>query len=99
MRQRTIRRRGSAEGLFEYRFEPGTSHRPYFVTRPVAIWLYRRLTFPNWTEATIEGMQETHISEWAQAHNAPMDPGYSNEQREVAPGRWEPEYRSRPAKI
>jgi hypothetical protein len=82
MRQRTIRRRVSAEGVFEYRFEPGTSHRPYFVTRPVAIWLYRRLTFPNWTEATIEGMQETHISEWAQAHNAPMDPGYSNEQRE-----------------
>jgi len=82
MRQRTIRRRGSAEGVFEYRFEPETSHRPYFVTRPVALWLQRQLKFPNWTESAIEKMPETHISEWAQAHNAPMDPGYSNEQRE-----------------
>lgn len=82
MRQRTIRRRGNAEGVFEYRFEPGTSHRPYFVTRPVALWLQRQLKFPNWTEAAIERMPETHISEWAQAHDAPMDPLYSNEQRE-----------------
>jgi dienelactone hydrolase len=82
MRQRTIRRRGSAEGVFEYRFQPETSHRPYFVTRPVALWLHGQLKFPNWTEGAIERMPETHISEWAQAHNAPMDPGYSNEQRE-----------------
>ena len=85
MRQRTIRQRASAPvrgEVFEYRFEPGTSHRPYFVTRPVALWLHRQLKFPKWTEDAIERMPETHISEWAQAHNAPMDPGYSNEQRE-----------------
>jgi dienelactone hydrolase len=86
MRQRTIRQRSSSERVrgevFEYRFEPRTSHRPYFVTRPVALWLQQQLKFPKWTEEAIERMPETHISEWAQAHNAPMDPGYSNEQRE-----------------
>src|SRR5258706_4165640 len=82
MRQRTIRRRGSAEGVFEYRFQPETSHRPYFVTRPVALWLQRQLKFPNRTQGACDGSPMTHISEWAQAHNAPMDPGYSNEQRE-----------------
>jgi dienelactone hydrolase len=82
MRRRTIRLRGNAQGVFEYRFEPGASHRPYFVTRAVALWLHRQLRFPNWTEEAIGRMPETHISEWALAHNAPMDPGYSNEQRE-----------------
>ena len=66
--------------MFEYRFEPGVSHRPYFVTRPVALWLQRRLKI---SEVDRKGDRpETHVSEWAQAHNAPMDRGYSNEQRE-----------------
>ncbi len=82
MRQRTIRRRGSTERVFEYGFEPGASHRPFFVTRPVAPWLQRQLEFPNWTRDKIRTMPETHISEWAQAHNAPMDKLYATEQRE-----------------
>ena len=95
MRQRTIRRRGSAEGVFEYRFEPETSHRPYFVTRPVALWLQRQLKFPNWTESAIEKMPETHISEWAQAHNAPIERMNS---AKAALARSVRGFRSRPAK-
>jgi dienelactone hydrolase len=82
MRQRTIRRRGGEDGVFEYRFEPGTSHRPYFVTRPVALWLRNRLQFPNWTEEDIRKMPATHISEWAKENHAPMDALYATEQRE-----------------
>jgi len=82
MRQRTIRLRGTAKGVFEYAFEPGASHRPFFVTRPVALWLQRQLEFPNWTEEKVRTMPETHISEWAQAHHAEMDKLYATEQRE-----------------
>src|SRR5439155_5712042 len=82
MRQRTIRLRGSEKGILEYGFEPGASHRPFFVTRPVALWLYKQLNFPNWTEEKIKNMPETHISEWAQAGHAEMDKLYATEQRE-----------------
>ena len=85
MRQRTIaaRKRG---GRIRVRFEPGTSHRPYFVTRPVALWLYRRLTFPNWTEAASNGCRRRTSANGQQAHNAPMDRGIRTEQREGGAG-------------
>ncbi len=82
MRKRTIAVKGTAKGVFEYGFEPGASHRPFFVTRPVALWLYKQLEFPNWTEDKIKAMPETHISEWAQAGHAEMDKLYATEQRE-----------------
>jgi dienelactone hydrolase len=82
LQTRTARLRGSSEGVFETAFVPGASHRPYFVTRPVALWLERQLDFPNWTEQQIQGLPETHISQWAQANNVEMDRLYSNEQRE-----------------
>jgi dienelactone hydrolase len=82
MRKRTIAMKGTAKGVIEYGFEPGASHRPFFVTRPVALWLYKQLKFPNWTEDKIKAMPETHISEWAQAGHAEMDKLYATEQRE-----------------
>ncbi|MBI1896441.1 MAG: alpha/beta fold hydrolase [Acidobacteria bacterium] len=73
------RRSGAA---FEYEFVSGASHRPYFVTRPVALWLERHLDFPNWTSADIEALPETHISEWARLNGVPMDRLYATEDRE-----------------
>src|SRR5690606_15967409 len=64
--------------LFEYNFTEG-GHRPYFVSKPVAIWLEKQLDFPNWTETEINSMDVTHISEWAKKNKIYMDPGYSNE--------------------
>jgi Prolyl oligopeptidase family len=80
--QRTAALRGSSEGIFETGWKQGTSHRPYFVTRPVALWLERHLGFPNWSAAQIEAMPTTHISEWAAANSVPMDRLYADELRE-----------------
>ena len=82
LRARTAKLLGTEEGLFEARFVPGVSHRPFFVTKPVALWLERRLDFPNWTPDTIRTMEETHVSSWAKAENVAMDRGYSSEDRE-----------------
>ena len=53
-------------------------HRPYFLTKPVAIWLEKQLDFPNWTETEIRSMAVTHISEWAE-DNKLLDGNYSTE--------------------
>jgi len=82
LRERVAQLRGSAEGIFETGFEPGASHRPYFVTRPVALWLERHLDFPSWTEADIKSMADTHVSEWARANAVEMDTRYLSEDRE-----------------
>jgi dienelactone hydrolase len=79
--QRTAQLRGSSKGLFDYDFTEG-AHRPNFVTKPVALWLEKQLDFPNWTEADIQAMPVTHISEWAQKNGVEMDPMYSSEIRE-----------------
>ena len=79
--ERTVKLRGSSKGLFDYAFTEG-SHRPYFVTKPVAIWLEKQLDFPYLTEESINAMPVTHISEWAISGGADMDPGYSSEFRE-----------------
>ena len=73
---------GSNRGVFEFGFTPGGSHRPYFVTRPVALWLERQLDFPNWTEASLRDLPETHISEWAAKNGVAMDKLYTTEERE-----------------
>jgi dienelactone hydrolase len=82
LRERTARLRGSPEGVFEVGFVPGASHRPFVVTRPVALWLERRLDLPDWTTADIEAMAETHIGPWAEAHGVPLDRLYATEDRE-----------------
>jgi dienelactone hydrolase len=80
--QRTVKLRGSAKGVFETGFDPQGSHRPYFLARPVALWLEKQLDFPNWTEASIRSMPETVIGRWAAQYNIPMDRLYASEDRE-----------------
>ncbi|MBI5774085.1 MAG: acetylxylan esterase [Verrucomicrobia bacterium] len=82
LRARAARLRGATNGLFEAGFERGISHRPFFVTRPVALWLERQLDFPHWTAASIAKLPEIKISEWAKAHDVAMDKLYATEQRE-----------------
>lgn len=82
LKGRVAAMRGSADGVFETGFVPAASHRPYFLTKPVALWLERQLDFPNWTERSIQSMPETHVSEWAREHEVPMDKLYATEERE-----------------
>jgi dienelactone hydrolase len=83
LRQRTVKLHGSDANVFEYSFEKGTSHRPYFVTRPVALWLERTLDLPGWTEASIQAMPHTRIGDWAHAHGVETDRLYATEAREA----------------
>jgi hypothetical protein len=82
LRRRTAALVGSEMNVFDYRLIPSVSHRPFFVTRGVALWLEQKLDFPNWTAAQIEEMPTTHISAWAAANNVAMDRGYIAEDRE-----------------
>jgi hypothetical protein len=82
LRRRTIALRGTEDGVFEYDFVPRTSHRPFFVTRPAAMWLERHLDFPAWTLDDIALLPTTHISAWARREDVEMDPGYASEHRE-----------------
>ena len=79
--KRTSVLKGGSKGLFEYAFTEG-GHRPYFVTKPVVIWLEKQLDFPEWTEAGIRTMSVTHISEWARINGVTLDRSYANEFRE-----------------
>ena len=56
---------GSRKNVFDFGFTPNGGHRPYFITKPVALWLEDKLNFPNWTTSSIQAMPETHIAEWA----------------------------------
>ena len=82
LRQRTIALHGSSKDVFEFGFTEGTGHRPYFVTRPVALWLEKRLAFPNWMAESVARMPETHILEWAEKNGVAMDKAYATESRE-----------------
>jgi dienelactone hydrolase len=82
LRQRTIALRGSPKNVFEFGFTAGGGHRPYFLTRPVALWLAQRLHFPNWTAESVARMPETHILEWAEKGGVFMDKLYATELRE-----------------
>ena len=81
MHRRTAKVHGSTDGLFAYDFTTG-AHRPYFVTKPVALWLERQLDLPNWTSQHISTMPVTHISEWALSHGVTLDRLYASEERE-----------------
>jgi dienelactone hydrolase len=82
LRRRTTALLGTSDGVFDYQLVPDISHRPFFLTRDVALWLEKQLDFPNWTAAQIEKMPTTHISAWAAANNVAMDRGYIAEDRE-----------------
>jgi dienelactone hydrolase len=82
LKRRTTALLGKTDGVFDYRFMDGISHRPFFVTRDVALWLDEQLDFPAWSQADIEKMPATHISEWAAANNVAMDRLYNVEDRE-----------------
>ena len=79
LRARTIHLLGSDKGVFEYSFTTGGGHRPYFVTRPVAEWLNRRLHFPSWDAISHD---ETKIGDWAKKNGVPMDKMYADDHRE-----------------
>jgi dienelactone hydrolase len=82
LQRRTIALHGSPKNVFEFGFTEGTGHRPYFVTRPVALWLEKRLDFPNWTAESIARLPETHILEWAEKGGVSIEKPYATELRE-----------------
>ena len=82
LQQRTAALCGKPNAVFQTGFEPGAGHRPWFVTKPVALWLERQLNFPNWTAQSIEHMPVTHVSEWARANHVDVDKAYATEIRE-----------------
>ena len=73
---------GADKPVFETGFEPDAGHRPWFVTKPIALWLERHFEFPNWTRASIQAMPVTHISEWSRANGVPIEAQYATESRE-----------------
>jgi dienelactone hydrolase len=79
MRERTVKMLGRDTNVFTYSFTSDGGHRPYFITRPVAVWLNEQLHFPSWKAISDS---ESHISEWAARRKAPMDPQYATEHRE-----------------
>jgi dienelactone hydrolase len=82
LRKRVAMVRGSEKNIFETGFLPDAAHRPYFVTKPVALWLEEHLDFPAWTRETLERMPVTHISRWAAREGVAMDKLYASEERE-----------------
>ncbi len=69
LHKRTVAELGNAKDVFEFGFTPDGGHRPYFITKPVALWLEDKLKFPNWTRKDIEAMPETRIMDWATKNN------------------------------
>jgi dienelactone hydrolase len=82
LRDRITRLRGRSEGVFEFGMVADVSHRPYFVTRPVALWLEKQLDFPRWTESDIRALPETRIGDWAAKHGIALDKLYATDERE-----------------
>ncbi|MFL6414801.1 MAG: alpha/beta hydrolase family protein [Bryobacteraceae bacterium] len=78
LQARTVDLLGHSKHVFESGFSPGGGHRPYFVTKPVAVWLAKALKFPNWSADRIGGMPETRISDWA-ARNGLVSNSFKNE--------------------
>lgn len=82
LQERVTALRGTTLGLFEFGFEPEAGHRPWFVTRPVALWLERQIDFPAWSDLTIRAMPQTHIAEWSRENGVELDKLYAIEHRE-----------------
>jgi dienelactone hydrolase len=83
LRKRTMRWHGSSANVFETGFA-GTncSHRPYWLTRPVAEWLNRKIHFPKRTAQSIQSMPTIKIGDWAREHHIFMDKLYATGRRE-----------------
>jgi dienelactone hydrolase len=56
LRQQTSALLGGKKDVFDYQFFPGGGHDPYFLTKPVALWLYEKLKFPGWTKKQLQSM-------------------------------------------
>lgn len=82
LRKRTVALHGGGGNVFDVEWNEGGGHRPYWLTRPAALWLQKHLDFPNWTEASIAAMPETHILEWAGKNHVYMEKQYATELRE-----------------
>ena len=82
LRKRTITRKGSEASVFDVGFLEGASHRPHFVTKPVALWLESHQGFPNWSNEDILKMPETHIGPWTEKYSVETDRAYATEIRE-----------------
>ena len=78
LHEKTVDLLGTSKHVFEFGFTPNGGHRPYFVTKPVAVWLAKKLKFPNWSADQIESMPETHIFDWA-ARNGIVSSSLKNE--------------------
>jgi dienelactone hydrolase len=64
LRAETVKAAGSTKDVFEFGFTANGGQRPYFLTRPVALWMFEKLQFPDWKKKQVETMPETHISDW-----------------------------------
>ncbi len=82
LHQRTMAVLGNKKDLFDFGFTPDGGHRPYFVTKPVALWLEDQLHFPNWTKKQVETMPETHIIDWASKNVVTTPKSLQNEKGE-----------------
>ncbi len=78
LRKRTIAEVGSSRDIFDFGLTPDGGHRPYFLTRAVALWLEDKLKFPNWSKKDIEAMPETRILDWAAKNNLKTPASLSN---------------------
>ena len=79
MHDRTVAVLGSPTNVFEFGFNPIGGHRPYFLTKPVALWLQQQLHFPNWTEEAIRALPESHVAEWGKANGVQVEGGSAAE--------------------
>jgi len=82
LRKRTVAELGNSKDVFEFGFTPDGGHRPYFVTKPVALWLEQQLRLPNWTKKQIEAMPETHMLDWAGKNGLTTQTSLKNEANE-----------------
>jgi dienelactone hydrolase len=75
---------GNTNGVFDFGFAPADcGHRPYWLTRPVVLWLQKQIDFPNWTEEKIQALSEVKIGDWAAANQIPIDKLYATPLREA----------------
>lgn len=82
LRERTLKLKGDEINVFDIGFLEGASHRPHFVTKPVALWLESHQGFPNWSQEEIHKMPETQIGAWSKKYAVETDPAYATEIRE-----------------
>lgn len=82
LKERAVAMRGTTNDAFEFGFTDGASHRPYWLTRPVVLWLEQQLDFPRWSSADIRTLPETHVSAWSRRTGVSIDRVYASEERE-----------------